>query len=100
MVKHVILWNLKDEYDETQKNEIKATIKKELENLKGKIPGLLEMKVQTEKLNSSTGDFMLDSLFESEDALKKYAVHPLHVQVADTYVRPYTANRICIDFEI
>jgi hypothetical protein len=42
---------------------------------------------------------MLDSTFESEEALKGYAVHPLHVEVADTYVRPYTKNRSCIDFE-
>lgn len=100
MVKHVIIWNLKDEYSEIQKNEIKATIKKQLEGLKGKIPGLLEIKVQTEKLDSSKGDLMLDSTFESVDALKGYSVHPLHVEVANTYVRPYTAHRSCLDFEI
>ena len=100
MVKHIIIWNLKDEYNETQKNEIKATIKKEIEGLMGNIPGLLEIKVQTEKLDSSTGDLMLDSLFESVDALKGYSVHPLHVDVANTYVRPYTAHRSCLDFEI
>lgn len=100
MVKHIIIWNLKDEYDENKKNKIKATIKTELENLMGKIPGLLEIKVQTEKLASSKGDLMLDSTFESVDALNNYAVHPLHVEVADTYVRPHTAHRSCLDFEI
>ena len=29
-----------------------------------------------------------------------YAVHPEHVAVADTYVRPFTAVRICMDYEI
>ena len=100
MVKHVIIWDLKEEYSETQKNEIKATIKKQLEGLKGKIPGLLEIKVQTEKLDSSKGDLMLDSTFESVDALNGYSVHPLHVEAANTYVRPYTAHRSCLDFEI
>ena len=38
--------------------------------------------------------------FESEDALKAYAVHPEHVAVADGKVRPYTANRSCLDFEV
>ena len=100
MVKHIIIWDLKEEYSETQKNEIKATIKKQLEGLKGKIPGLLEIKVQTEKLDSSKGDLMLDSTFESVDALNGYSVHPLHVEAANTYVRPYTAHRSCLDFEI
>ena len=42
MVKHVILWQLKDEYSDEQKAEIKAGIKEGLESLKGKIPGLVD----------------------------------------------------------
>ena len=64
----------------------------------GKIPGLLEISVQTEKLDSSTADVMLYSVFESEEALKAYAVHPAHVEVANTKVRPFTASRACLDF--
>ena len=100
MVKHIILWNLKDEYSAEKKNEIKAGIKKGLEGLLGKIEGLTEIKVYTEGLASSNADLMLDSTFESETALKNYAVHPAHVQVADTLVRPFTAHRSCLDFEI
>ena len=43
---------------------------------------------------------MLDSTLESEEALKAYAVHPAHVAVANGKVRPYTAERTCIDFEL
>ena len=100
MVKHIILWNLKEEYSEDRKNEIKAGIKEGLEGLLGKIDGLTEIKVYTEGLASSNADLMLDSTFESEDALKNYAVHPDHVEVADTLVRPFTAQRSCLDFEI
>lgn len=42
---------------------------------------------------------MLDSLFEDEASLKEYAVHPEHVAVADGKVRPYTKNRVCLDYE-
>ena len=45
-------------------------------------------------------DVMLDSTFESAEALKQYAIHPEHVAVADNNVRPYTAVRMCLDFEI
>ena len=40
MVKHVILWTLKDQYSGAQMEEIKAGIKEGLEGLSGKIPGL------------------------------------------------------------
>lgn len=100
MVKHIILWQLKDEFSEEKKQEIRVGIKKGLEDLMGQIPGLLDIKVQAEFLPSSNVDVMLDSTFESEEALKGYAVHPAHVAVADGAVRPYTKTRACIDYEV
>lgn len=98
MVKHVILWTIK-ELSEEEKKSVKAGIKEGLENLKGKIPGLLEIKVVTDGLPGSTADVMLDSSFESYEALKSYSTHPEHVAVADEKVRPFTAVRSCLDFE-
>ena len=95
MVKHIILWKFKEEYNN---DEIKRGIKEGLEGLLGVVPGLVEIKVQTQPLSSSNVDVMLYSVFESEQALKGYAVHPEHVKVADTKVRPFTETRACIDF--
>lgn len=100
MVKHVILWTLKDEYSGAEMEKIKAEMKTALEGLAGKIPGLVEIKVNVEGLSSSNADVMLDSTFINEEALKEYAVHPQHVAVADTMVRPYTATRTCMDYVI
>ena len=100
MVKHVILWQLKDELSDSEKAEVKAGIKTGLEALEGKIPGLIGIKVETDPLASSNADVMLDSSFESEEALGGYAVHPEHVAVADGRVRPYTKSRVCMDYEI
>lgn len=100
MVKHIILWTLKDEFSDEKKNEIKKGIKEGLEGLSGRIPGLVDIKVNTEGLASSNADLMLDSTFTDEQALKAYAVHPEHVAVADGKVRPYTAVRSCLDFEV
>ncbi len=99
MVKHVILWQLKDEFSETQRNEILKNAKDNLEGLLGKIEGLTEIKLQTEKLDSSNADMMLYSEFVSFDALKGYQVHPEHVYVADNFIRPFTKARLCLDFE-
>ncbi len=99
MVKHVILWQLKDELSAEEKNDVKKGIKEGLEGLAGKIPGLLEIKVQIDGLASSNADVMLDSSFTDEEALKGYAVHPDHVAVADGKVRPFTKTRACLDYE-
>ena len=100
MVKHIILWTLKDELSAEEKEQVKKGIKEGLEGLAGKIPGMIDIKVNINGLASSNADLMLDSSFESEEALKGYAVHPEHVAVADGKVRPYTKIRSCLDFEV
>ena len=100
MVKHIILWQLKDEIQGEEKETVKAGIKAGLEGLAGQIPGLIDIKVQTECLTSSNVDVMLDSTFVDENALKNYASHPAHVKVADNQVRPFTKTRACMDFEV
>lgn len=100
MIKHMIIWTLKEELSMEEKETVKAGIKEGLEGLAGKIPGLLEIKVHINGLSSSNADLMLDSSFETEEALKNYATHPAHVAVADEKVRPFTQTRSCLDFEV
>ena len=97
MVKHIILWKLKEEHNTL---EVKAAMKENLEALVGKVPGLIELNIQFEKLQSSNADVMLYSVLESEEALKGYATHPDHVYAANTFVRPFTESRLCLDFEV
>ena len=101
MVKHIILWTLNPELSDEQKEEVKKGIKAGLESLKGVVPGLSDVKVNVDgRLASSNCDVMLDCTLESEEALKAYAVHPAHVEIANTKVRPYTVQRTCLDFEV
>lgn len=101
MVKHIILWTLNPELSLEEKAAVKAGIKAGLEGLVGKVPGLVDVKVNIDgRLDSSNADVMLDSTLESEEALKAYAQHPAHVEVADTKVRPYTVQRVCLDYEV
>ena len=100
MVKHMIIWTLRTELTVDEKVKIKDKIKTNLEGLKGQIPGLLDIKVIVDQLPTSNADLMLDSTFESVEALKVYATHPAHVEVADRDVRPFTEVRSCLDYEI
>lgn len=99
MVHHIILWKIKEGKTTEEKKMIKEGVKAGLEGLAGQIPGLVEIKVQTESLASSNADLMLDSTFENEEALKNYATHPAHVAVADNKVRPFMEVRMCLDYE-
>ena len=100
MVKHVILWQFKEELSDAEKAAIKAGIKAGLEGLAVQIPGLVEIHVNINALPSSNADLMLDTTFESAEALKGYSTHPAHVAVANSKVRPYYKNRVCLDYEI
>ncbi len=99
MVKHIILWRLKEDLSGDEKRAVRENIKRELEALEGVVPGLVSMNIVIDSLESSNADVMMDSVFESEEALKGYQTHPAHVKAADTYVRPFTAVRMCIDYE-
>jgi len=98
MVKHMIIWKLKPRSEEAFV-ERKKLIKENLENLVGKIPGLISMHIQIDNLDSSIGDMLMDSTMESVEALKVYTAHPDHVYVAETFIRPYVETRLCIDYE-
>ena len=100
MVRHVILWNMKETLSDEECRKVKNDIKEALEALKGVIPGLLEINVATDPLETSNADLLLDSLFEDNDALAVYADHPAHVKVKDEVVVPNVRSRVCMDYEV
>ncbi len=98
MVKHMIIWKLKDEI--ADKEAVKAEIKAALEGLIGRIEGLTEMKILTEGFESSAGDLMMDSTLTSRAALEAYQAHPAHQEVANRLVRPAVSSRLSFDYEL
>lgn len=96
MLRHIVIFTLKD-FDEVEKDSIKIKIKDMLEGLKGIIPGIVKLNVITELLPMTDGDVVLDSLFESEEALENYQIHPEHKKVGE-YIGTVRKERICIDY--
>ncbi len=99
MVKHMILWKLKEDISPEEKKIVLQNAKRELEALVGEIEGLIDLKLQITGLASSNADMMLDSTLVNEEALKAYQVHPAHQAAANNFVRPFTVERLCLDFE-
>ncbi len=100
MVHHIVMWNFKEEVKEQDKDNLKKEMALNLKALVGKIPGLLSVDFVENPVPSSTHDMALLTTFEKVEDIKVYATHPDHVYVADTYVRPYTCNRACLDYEL
>lgn len=98
MVRHIVAWNYADGFSEEENRKHAENMKRELENLKDLIEGIVSIQVLINPVDTSDSDIMLDSTFESEDALKAYTIHPEHVRVGTNFVKPITKNRKCIDF--
>lgn len=96
MIRHIVMFTLKD-FDEAEKETIKLEIKDRLEGLRSIIPGIVKLNVITNPLPTTNGDVILDSLFESEEALASYQIHPEHKLVGE-YIGTVRKDRICIDY--
>ena len=93
MVKHIVLYTLKDGVDKDKAVKLIASV---LEPLVGKIPGLMHMEIR----RAYNGmDYALYSEFESREALAAYAVHPLH-QEAKTHFFHLLGSRVAADYDL
>ncbi|MCI6849969.1 MAG: Dabb family protein [Clostridiales bacterium] len=93
MVKHIVLYTLKDGVDKDEAVKLIASV---LEPLVGKIPGLMHMEIR----RAYNGmDYALYSEFESREALAAYAVHPLH-QEAKTHFFHLLGSRVAADYDL
>ena len=98
MVNHIVMWNFKPEVPESEKETIKKAMEANLKSLVGKVPGLLTVEFVSNPLSSSTHDIALVTTLEKAEDVAIYGAHPEHVKVADTYVRPYVKDRVCLDY--
>ena len=93
MVKHIVLYNLKPEFE---KDSTVKFIASTLEPLVGKIPGLLHMEIRQAFQGM---DYALYSEFESAQALKAYAKHPLHLEAKEHFFH-LLDSRVAADYEL
>lgn len=100
MIKHIVMWKLKEPEQGASKGEMASRIKQELEALLGVVPTLRYLEVGI-NLNPSDAadDVVLVTQFDSTTDLDAYQVHPAHV-AAGAVIRPLVATRRVVDYEI
>jgi len=101
MIKHIVMWNLKEEAEGKTKAENLATMKALLEALPAKVPGCVELEVATSGLFESVPptDIALYTVFKTKEDLKAYAIHPEHQKVV-AFIKAVASERRVIDYEV
>ncbi|KAF0181774.1 MAG: stress responsive alpha-beta barrel domain-containing protein [Nitrospirae bacterium] len=99
MVKHIVIWRLKDFAMEATKQENAYKMKQMLEDLNGKIPGLLKIEVGIDfSASDASGDVVLYSEFPDRSALDAYQAHPEHKKCV-AFVKEVVSERRLADYE-
>ncbi|MDH5378717.1 MAG: Dabb family protein [Gammaproteobacteria bacterium] len=100
MIKHIVMWRLKDEAAGKPKLENARLIKEKLEALNGKIPGMLLLEVGINfETSDEADDVILYSEFESLEALDAYQIHPEHLAVKP-FIKERRTQRRVVDYEV
>ena len=93
MVKHIVVYKLKEDVNKEEAVKIIASV---LEPLVGKIPGLLHLEIRS---CFQGMDYALYSEFESKEALFAYAENPLHIE-AKGHFSHFIDTRVAADYEL
>ncbi len=93
MVKHIVLYTLKEGVNKPEAIEI---IRSVLEPLVGVVPGLTHMEIRGAYHGGM--DYALYSEFESREALAAYGQHPAHLE-AKTHFWEFLDTRCCADYD-
>ncbi len=100
MIKHIVMWRLKEKANGVDKASNARLIKEKLEALRGRIPGLLALEVGLDySATENSSDLVLYSEFESRSALDAYQEHPAHKAVMP-FVLEVRAERRQVDYEV
>lgn len=99
MVKHIVLFKLKESLTSAEKADVMNHFKAAIEALPQKIDFIRDIRVGLNINPDEQWDICLDSTFDSLDDVKAYAVHPDHVAAAGI-LKDAKDGRACVDYEL
>ncbi|KEH99950.1 Dabb family protein (plasmid) [Clostridium botulinum] len=100
MIKHIVMWKLKEFAEGKNKAENSTIIKENLESLQKEIPEIKGIEVGIDINKSEQAyDVVLYSKFENSEDLNTYQNHPSHVKVGK-FIKKVNDGRIVVDYEI
>ncbi len=99
MIKHIVMWKLKDTAEGGTREQNAKKMKHELEALKNKIPQIRRIEVGINMVPSDAAyDVALYSEFANEKDLDAYQKHPEHLKIAD-FAAKVRESRAVVDYK-
>ena len=98
MVKHIVLFKLKETLSQEEKLKVMNDFKAAIEALPAKIGFIRHIFVAMAAKSTEKWDSCLDSEFDTLADVNAYAVHPDHVAAAGL-LKEVKADRACVDYE-
>ena len=100
MVKHVVMWRLKDRTEEGSKKENALRVKQMFEGLNGKIPGMIKLEVGIDYAMTDTSScIVLYSEFVDQESLDRYRTNP-EFRKAAAFIKLVGAERRMVDYVV
>jgi hypothetical protein len=98
MIKHIVMWRLRDVAHGNSSAINAGIIKEKLEALHGRIPGLLSIEVGLDFSGTdNSADIVLYSEFIDREALEGYQIHPEH-EALKPFIGGASSERRLIDY--
>lgn len=98
MIKHIVMWKLKDHAEGADRATNAARMKAALEDCRDVVPGIRAFEVALAQPGlEATYDVVLYSVFEDRAALDAYQTHPRHVALKP-FISAIRAERQCMDY--
>jgi heme-degrading monooxygenase HmoA len=98
MIKHIVMWKLKEHAEGADKATNAARMKEALDACRDLVPGIVEFEVALAQPGlEATYDVVLYSVFADRAALDAYQYHPQHVALKP-FIGAIRAERQCMDY--
>jgi len=100
MLKHIVMWKLKDYAEGADRAMNAAKMKAMLDSCADIVPGILKFETAIAQAGlEATYDVVLYSEFTSKAALDAYQEHPKHVALKP-FIGAVREARQCMDYEV
>ncbi len=100
MLKHIVMWKLKDHAEGADRAVNAIKMKALLDGCANIVPGIIAFEaVLAQPGLEATYDVVLYSEFTGKEALNAYLEHPAHVAIKP-FVAAVRSERQCMDYEV
>ena len=99
MIKHIVFWTVKHRENEQTRAETSRAIKREIDGMRGKIPGLIRIEGGIDFSGTADScDVVLYAELESREALAGYQVHAAH-EAFKAFIGDRRVARYLVDYD-